>query len=222
MTLPPRIALAPMTGVTQFAPLVALGFFIRESDLLAPLYSRLTFTQATHTEYPVETLIEVWLSMLAGCRSVSQINTKIRPDLVLAEAWGRPGFAEQSTVARVLDGCQVDQVDQLREGVAAIYRWIGQAPQHQGATADLVADIDVTGLPAGRQAQGSTKGYFSGKKGPPAGNCAGLGPLLMMKVLPPCYILATPSVSRCYEKPSGPWKPPYNLARRSARMSVYS
>jgi hypothetical protein len=190
MSLPPRISLSPMRGTTRFAPLVALGFFVREYDLLAPIYSRLAFTQPTHTEYPIEALIEVWVSMLAGCRSISQINTKIRPDVVLAQAWGRPRFAEQSTVARVLDVCQVEQVEQLRAGVEAMYRWIGQAPQHNWTDADLLIDIDLTGLPAGRQAEGSTKGYFSGKKGHAAGNCVALGPLIMMRVWSPCCIQA--------------------------------
>jgi hypothetical protein len=190
MSLPPRISLSPMRGTTRFAPLVALGYFVREYDLLAPIYSRLAFTQPMHTEYPIEALIEVWISMLAGCRSISQINTKIRPDVVLAQAWGRPCFAEQSTVARVLDVCQVEQVEQLRAGVEAMYRWIGQAPQHNWADVDLLIDIDLTGLPAGRQAEGSTKGYFSGKKGHAAGNYVASGPLIMMKAWPPCCIQA--------------------------------
>ncbi|MFQ5614062.1 MAG: hypothetical protein ACE5H9_18220 [Anaerolineae bacterium] len=122
---PPRISLVPMEGMTRFAPLVALGFFVREYDLLSPIYSRLAFTQASHTQYPLEALLEVWVSMLAGCRSIWQINPKIRPDLVLAQAWGREQFAEQSTVARVLDVCQAQQVDQLRQGVDSIYRQVG-------------------------------------------------------------------------------------------------
>lgn len=188
----PRISLVPMEGTTQFAPLVALGFFVQEYDLLSPIYSRLEFTQATHTEYPVGALLDVWVSMLAGCRSVWQINTKIRPDPVLAQAWGRPRFAEQSTVARVLDVCQQDQVDQLRAGGDTLYRWIGQAPHHNWTAGELVVDIDLTGLPAGPQAKGSTKGYFSGKKGHAAGNCVGLGPPIMMKVSPPGCIQVTP------------------------------
>jgi hypothetical protein len=192
MSAPPRICLAPMKGTTQFAPLVAIGFFMREFDLLAPIQSRLVFEQATHTQYPVEALLDVWVSMLAGCRSVWQINTKIRPDLSLAQAWGRPCFADQSTVARVLDVCQPEQVEQLREGVSSLYRWLGQAPQHDWAHSDLLLDIDLTGLPAGRQAEGSTKGYFSGKKGPEADNFAGLGRPAMMKAWPPCYTPVTP------------------------------
>ena len=186
----PRISLTSLAGMSQFAPLVALGFFVREYDLLSPIRSRLTFTQATHTEYPIEALLEVWVSMLAGCRSIWQINTKIRPDLVLAQAWGREQFAEQSTVARVLDVCQAEQVAQLGQGVESLYRWIGQAPQHQWASGELLVDIDLTGLPAGRKAEGSRPGYFSGKKGSAAGSYVGSGPPLRMKVWPPCCIRA--------------------------------
>ena len=189
---PPRISLASLEGMTQFAPLVALGFFVREYDLLSPITSRLAFTQATHTEYPIEALLEVWVSMLAGCRSIWQINTKIRPDLVLAQAWGREQFADQSTVARVLDVCQPEQVAQLRQGVESIYRWIGQAPHHQGAAAELLIDVDLTGLPAGRKAEGSSQGYFSGKKGREDGSCAVSEPPIMMKVWHPCCIQETP------------------------------
>jgi hypothetical protein len=177
---PPRFSLASLGGMTQFAPLVALGFFVREYDLLSPITSRLAFTQATHTEDPIAALIEVWVSMLAGCRSIWQINTKIRPDLVLAQAWGREQFAEQSTVARVLDVCQPEQVDQLRQGIESIYRWTSQAAQHHWIQ-ELLVDIDLTGLPAGRQAEGSTKGYFSEKKGHAAGSYAVSEPLIMMK-----------------------------------------
>jgi hypothetical protein len=189
---PPRISLASLEGMTQFAPLVALGFFVREYDLLSPITSRLAFTQATHTDYPIEALLEVWVSMLAGCRSIWQINTKIRPDLVLAQAWGREQFADQSTVARVLDVCHPEQVAQLRQGVARINRWIGQAPHHQWAAAELLIDVDLTGLPAGRTAEGSSQGYFSGKKGHAAGSYVGSAPPLMMKVWPPGCIQATP------------------------------
>ena len=188
----PRISLAPLEGMTQFAPLVALGFFVRDQDLLSPIRSRLKFSQATHTEYPIEALIEVWLSILAGCRSVWQINTKIRPDPVLAQAWGREQFAEQSTVARVLDSCQAEQVAQLRQGVESIYRWLGQAPQPQREVGELLIDIDLTGLPAGRQAEGSCKGYFSQKKGHGDGSYVGSERLIMMKVWPRCCIRATP------------------------------
>ena len=173
MTAKPCISLASLGKVTSFAPLVALGFYVREQDLLAPLFTRLQFEHPAHVEHPELALLDLWVSILAGCRSVSGVNTRIRPDLMLAEAWGRRRFHEQSTLARVLDACQPQQVSQLRAGVEAIYRWIGQAPRHGETLTPLVMDIDLTGLPAGPHAEGSTKGYFSGKRGLADDRCVG-------------------------------------------------
>ena len=187
----PRFSLAHLDSYTRFAPLVALGFFVREQDLFSPLFSRLKFPAHLHTVNPTAALLDLWVSILAGCRSVSQINTQIRPDRLLAQAWGRECFCEQSTIARVLDACQSEQVNQLRAGVQAVYHWIGQATRHPWELASLIVDIDLTGLPAGRQAEGSTKGYFSGKKGPVDGSYAGSQPPSMTRASPPCFTQAT-------------------------------
>lgn len=163
MSQKPQITLAPLDGVTQYAPLMALGFSCREQDILSPIFSRLKFPPGLHTEHPENALLTMFVSLLAGCRSVSQINTKIRPDLTLANAWGMPRFVEQSTVSRVLEQTQNEQIEQLRAGAEAIYAWIGQAPHHHWESS-LVIDIDLTGLPCSAKAEGSSKGYFSEKK----------------------------------------------------------
>jgi hypothetical protein len=187
----PRFSLAHLDSYTRFAPLVALGFFVREQDLLSPFFSRLQFPAHLHTVNPTAALIDLWVSILSGCRSVSQINTQIRPDRLLAQAWGRECFCEQSTIARVLDACQSEQVNQLRAGVQAVHHWIGQATRHPWGLAPLVVDIDLTGLPAGRQAEGSTKGYFSGKKRLADGSYAGSQSPSMTRASPPCFTRAT-------------------------------
>jgi len=182
MTAKPRISLVALEKTTSFAPLVALGFYMREQDWLLPVFGRVQFESPTHVEHPELALLDVWVSLLAGCRSVSHINTRLRPDVVLAQAWGRRRFHEQSSIARVLDVCQAGQVEQLRAGVESLYRWIGLAPHRVGWPTPLTLDIDLTGLPAGRQAEGSTKGYFSGKRGPAAANCVASGRRSMTKV----------------------------------------
>lgn len=178
----PKISVEKLDKVTQFAPLVAIGFYVRSTDLLSPITSRLAFPKRMHTQEAEAAIIDLWISMLAGCRSVSQINTKIRPDLALAAAWGRAQFKEQSTIARVLDGCKQDQVEQLRAGVDALYQWLSQSPQHDWRQSPLMIDIDLTGLPAGRQAEGSVPGYASGKRGRACGNFVASGQPPMAKV----------------------------------------
>lgn len=192
MTAKPRVSLAKLENMSLFAPLVALGYYVREQDLLAPIFSRLCFEQPTHVKHPEAALLDLWVSILAGCHSVSHVNTRIRPDGMLAQAWGRPCFYEQSTLARVLDSCREEQVSQLHAGVEAVYRWIGQAPCHPWSVAPLLIDIDLTGLPAGRQAEGSTKGYFSGKRGLVAARYAASAQPVTMKASSLCSIPATP------------------------------
>jgi hypothetical protein len=51
----------------------------------------------------------------------------------------------------------------MREAVKSIYQQHGRGYRHNCEQSYQVLDIDLSGLPAGRQAEGSTKGYFAGK-----------------------------------------------------------
>lgn len=161
----PKFCVDDLAGSTQYAPLVALGNYVRMNDLLSPVMTRLAFPPKTHSERPIEAVLDLWLSILTGCRSVSEINRKLRPDRTLARSWGRDRpFAEQSTVARILDSCQSEQVKQLGEGIQVINRWICQSYQHDWSQ-PLTVDIDLTEMPASKRAEGSRKGYFQEKGG---------------------------------------------------------
>jgi len=66
----------------------------------------------------------------------------------------------------------------------SIYLREGRAVQHDYSSQGLlILDVDLTGLPASKLAQGSRKGYFSGKKGGVAVNGPASVPLSIMK---PC------------------------------------
>jgi hypothetical protein len=160
----PRFTLAPLESSTCFGPLVALGFLVREHDLWAPIRHRVHFDNPTHCSDPVGALQDLWVGILAGCEVVSQVNTTIRADPLLARAWGREQFHDQSTLARVLDACTPVQVFQMREATEAIFHWLGQAHRHDESHGLLRVDIDLVGLPASKKAEGSTKGFFSGRR----------------------------------------------------------
>jgi len=160
----PRFTLASMDCSTRFGPLVALGFFVRQHDLWAPFWDRVCFNTPTHCKEPLNALYDMWIGILAGCEVVSQVNTTIRADPLLAGAWGREQFHEQSTIARVLDACTSLQVQQMRSALESLFHWLGQAHRHTPRQGPLRVDIDLTGLPASRRAEGSTKGYFSGRR----------------------------------------------------------
>ena len=174
MSAEPVVCLSAMKGRTSYAPLVGIGHYVRTSGVLTPLLTEVAFTRRESVHAPMETLVDLWLSMLVGCRSVAQVNSKLRPDTTLAQSWGRAhGFAEQSTIARVLDSIGHGQVEQLRQAVTSISRQIGASRQHDWSS-PLLVDIDLTELPAGAQAEGSTKGYFQAKGGA-AASCVASG-----------------------------------------------
>jgi hypothetical protein len=63
----------------------------------------------------------------------------------------------------VLDAFTPVTVAQLRTAVECIYVREGRALHHPFDQELWFLDIDRTGLPAGRHAEASTRGYFSGK-----------------------------------------------------------
>ena len=106
-----------------------------------------------------------WWSVCAPIApALQQRHTRLRPETALAAAWGRDVFADQSTISRTLDAFTPVTVAQLRTAVERIYVREGRALHHPFDQELLFLDIDLTGLPAGRHAEASTKGYFSGKK----------------------------------------------------------
>lgn len=158
-----QVILIPPKYTTDFAPLAVLGYCLTRTAFLQPLCS-VDLKIKTYQHEPHEKLQDVLVSVLANCSSIKQIDLRIRPDIVLAEAWGREQFADQSTIADALNAFTDTAVAQLREAVAVIYQREGQACRHN-FDADLLAiDIDLTGLRASAHAQGSTKGYFSGQR----------------------------------------------------------
>ncbi len=149
--------------VTGFAPLAVLGYCLTHTEFLKSLRDvQLDIKTCQHV--PHEKLQDVVVSILANCSSIKQIDLRIRPDLVLAEAWGREQFAEQSTIAETLNAFTPTSVAQLRTALDTIYQREGQAGRHDLETDLLTLDIDLTGLRASARAEGSRKGYFSGQR----------------------------------------------------------
>lgn len=203
-----QLGLSAMNSNTPYAPLAALGSFLQQQDFFAPLREHVQLDCKTVIHTPHEKWLDIVVSMLADCASLKQINTRLRPDTALAAAWGRERFADQSTLTRVLDALTPSAVAQLRTAVEQIYRREGQALHQLFAHDPLCLDIDLTGLPAGRRAEGSTKGYFSGEKTAGGANSPGSAPRSTMKVW---YRWSIPAIS--------PVRPV--CAPRSPRQSRY-
>jgi hypothetical protein len=153
---------------TQHAPLVALAAHYQQHNTLQPL-ENVAVSMKTVTYSPASKLQQIALSMLAGCATVSEVNTHLKPDVALARAWHLDQFADQSMLMRTLDQLTQMNIDQLRTAVTAIWHEHSQTMQHDWR-GFLWLDFDLSGLPCSSQAEASTKGYFSGKKTPPDAN----------------------------------------------------
>jgi hypothetical protein len=159
-----NIRLIRLESETSYVPLGVLGYCLTRSKFFDPVFRQLALPIKTVDHKPSEKLLDLLVSLLASCRSINQINTRIRPDLALAHAWGRERFAEQSTVTRTLNSFRQDDVAQLRAGGEGLLRQEGCIFRHDFVKNWLWLDIDLTSLPISKRAESSTKGKIGGKK----------------------------------------------------------
>jgi hypothetical protein len=153
---------------TQFAPVAALMAYYEIQKVLEPLQS-VTSAVAKGDFTLAEKLEQVVWSILMGCEYISEVNTKLRPERMLAQVKRTDHFAEQSTLATGLNELTQMNLEQLEASVRQISQRCSRMRQHDWR-GFLMLDFDLSGLPCGPQAEGSKKGYFSGKKTSPGGN----------------------------------------------------
>ena len=147
---------------TRYAPLVALSAHYQENHVLAPL-EQVRIPMKERDFSPADKLIQVFLSILAGCETLSEVNVRLKPEVHLAAVWGWDRFTDQSNLSRTLDGLTLKNIDQLRQSTIAIWQAHSRVRSHDWRRF-LWLDFDLSGLPCGPQAEASQKGYFSGKK----------------------------------------------------------
>jgi len=153
---------------TQFAPVAALMAYYDAQKALEPLQSVTSVAQKEDFSL-TEKLEQVVWSILTGCQYISVVNTKLRPERMLAQVKRIEHFAEQSTLAIALNELTQMNLAQLEASVRQISHRCSRMCQHDWR-GFLMLDFDLSGLPCGKQAEGSKKGYFSGKKTSPDDN----------------------------------------------------
>jgi hypothetical protein len=153
---------------TQVAPVAALAAYYEAQTTLKPLNGVVSLVEKS--DFPLANqLTQVILSILTGCEYLAMVNTKLRPERALAQVYRIECFAHQSTLSRTLDGLSQMNLSQLKLAVDEISQRCSRTRRHDWR-GFLELDFDLSGLPCGQQAEGSQKGYFSGKKTALAGN----------------------------------------------------
>jgi len=100
------------------------------------------------------------VGLLAGAKAVAHTDLVVRVDPALCTAFGLPGCAEQSVIADTLDAATDADVAALRDALATIFMQHSHARRHDFAHTVLVLDLDLSPLPARKNAEGSERGYM--------------------------------------------------------------
>lgn len=153
---------------TRYAPLAALLACYQREKRFSPL-EMLDMGMKTVRYSPLSKLHQIVVSILANCAYISEVNCRLKPEAGLAQACGLDAFADQSTLSRSLDELTLMNIEQLRQAGTRIWQRHSQAMQHDWR-GFLWLDYDLSGLPSGKGAEGSVKGYFSSKKTSRDGN----------------------------------------------------
>jgi hypothetical protein len=146
---------------TGCASLAAIGVKVHQLDLFGPIRKRVRIAQKTVKHTPIDKLYDGFISLLAGAHGLVEINTRLRTEPALQEAFGRQRCAEQSVVQQSLDACTAEHVGQMEQAMDAIYQLHSQGAQHDYEADWQLLDVDMSGLPCGPKAAFATKGYFA-------------------------------------------------------------
>lgn len=147
---------------THYAPIAALVAHYQRKQTLQPL-EQVQMPGKVREFSPTSKLIQVFLSLLAGCETLSEVNPKLRSEVSLANACGWPRFADQSSLSRLLDQLTLKQLEQLRSATTHIWHRHSCTMRHDWRSY-LWLDYDLSALPCSLRAEASQKGFFSDKK----------------------------------------------------------
>lgn len=157
-----------MLQSTKFSPrasLIALGNYVENTVIWQIVEQEVKIKQKVINHTPTDKLKDAWISMLAGAKSLVELNTLVGPDKALQKAFGREDCADQSTVSETLNACDDQTVKQMRVANKRIYQRYGKGYKHHYGKHLQILDVDMSGLVCGEQADGAEKGYFPNQKG---------------------------------------------------------
>jgi hypothetical protein len=163
-----KIDFTPELTNTRFSPLAVLLALYQDKKLLEPL-QQVQIPMRNRYFEPAEKLIQILISILAGCETLSEVTTTLKQEKSLAFVLGSDHFADQSSLSRTLDELTLKNIDELRSSTAQIWKAQSQVMQRDWRKF-LWLDFDLSALPCGPLAEKAMKGYFAEKKTPTDAN----------------------------------------------------
>ena len=152
------------TGFSAHASLALIAEWTNSNQLWEELRVRVHIRQKTIRHSPSDKLQDLLINMWAGGERISSINNVLRTDEGLQRLFGRSSCAEQSTVSETLNAVSAENIVEMEGFIEQVYREHSLCYQYDYKKNWLLLDVDLTGILAGKQAEGSEKGYFSGER----------------------------------------------------------
>jgi hypothetical protein len=136
---------------TQHAFLVTWGSFAEHIGLLGQMQA-VSLKQKRYRHTPQTKVLEFLVAILAGLKHLQEISLAAHPldkDQAVAEAWGRPGWADYSGVSRTLSGLSWGEANQISQVLAQLSRpyIVSELKQLRAQGQRIRFDGDLTGLP---------------------------------------------------------------------------
>ncbi len=152
------------TGFSANASLVLIAEWTKSNYIWDELAAKVHISQKTIKHSPHEKLKDLLINMWAGGERISSINNVLRTDEGLQRLFGRSSCAEQSTVSETLNAISAENISEMEGFMEQVYRLHSVCYRHDYEKNWLLLDVDLTGMLAGKKAEGSEKGYFSGER----------------------------------------------------------
>jgi hypothetical protein len=150
------------------ASLCSLAPLITGRQIFDHIHQKVKIPQKKVDYRPSDKLVFVVIGIMSGCEAVFDLNRNLRVDKLLLRSFGYQKCADQSVIQDTLNAAIEENVRQLESALKAI--WDGNnltVPLLKSAQREErmeTIDMDLSGMPASRKAEGSEKGYFAGKR----------------------------------------------------------
>jgi DDE family transposase len=207
------------------ASLAVLAAHLHARGIFVMVRTGVHIEQKTVKDSPQDKLIDMLMTLLCGAQSLVQINTLLRSDPALQRSIGRERCCEQSVAQQTLDAATTANVEQMQQVLTTLFQQHSQAAAHTSRDGWLILDVDLTGMPCGKKAEKSVKGYFSqprSRRGRQQGRvlASQYGEIVVDELYPGNTILlnALPGLMKKAEQVLNliPWKRKHTLIRLDA------
>ena len=156
-----------MENCIRYSPRASLaitGICSQQMKIWEIIGEKVKIDQKTVIHSPLNKVQDAFITILAGGKGIVESNTRVKTDQSLSRAFGREGCADQSGISKTLNQCNEENISQMREAMTEIYQKYGEGCRHDYGRNCLLLDVDMSGMPAGRQGKGVKKGYFPKQK----------------------------------------------------------